>query len=118
MGLENLSNLGEAFFNSMIGVFNFFALVFLLRLIVSLIASARQGMSSVKKQFEEKEQASANSQELSVETESPVCLQEMVYDKICGKEIPKNRSYIVAVDDVYHYFCSWECRQQFVNSLE
>lgn len=112
MGMEN-------FYNSMLGVLSFFALIFLFRLAISIISYVRYNVSSVKDQIKSKTRTGTGTanQGPATETESPDYPQEMVYDEVCATEIPKHNSYIVVVDDVYHYFCSWECRQKFVDSL-
>ncbi|MFZ5967040.1 MAG: hypothetical protein ACOYVK_07675 [Bacillota bacterium] len=40
---------------------------------------------------------------------------EMVHDEICGRSIPKNKSYILPKPDKTYHFCSWECRQKFID---
>lgn len=39
---------------------------------------------------------------------------EMVLDEICNTYVPKNKAYQVVRDDATHYFCSWECREKFI----
>lgn len=39
---------------------------------------------------------------------------EIVEDEHCNLKIPKHEAYIAVIDDVEHYFCSWECRQKFL----
>ena len=117
MGLNSVSTFGEVFYNSMVGVVNFFVLVFVLRLVISLIINMGRGLASMRNQVKGKTGASAAHLTSSGENESPV-EQELVYDEICGREIPRQNSYIVATDDAYHFFCSWECRQKFVDSLK
>lgn len=38
---------------------------------------------------------------------------EMVKDQLCGTFVPKNQAYIVRTSGENHYFCSWECRENF-----
>ncbi|NLG87171.1 MAG: hypothetical protein GX489_08130 [Firmicutes bacterium] len=118
MGPESLSTLGEVFYNSMVGVLNFFVLVFVFRLAVSLIVNIGQVISTMKNQVKGKAGTLTANRNPSEETKASTDdSQELVYDEICGCEIPQQNSYIVATDDGYHYFCSWECRQKFVDSL-
>ncbi|RYD05885.1 hypothetical protein N752_08295 [Desulforamulus aquiferis] len=42
----------------------------------------------------------------------------MVQDNICGCAIPRNKAYILSKDDKEHYFCSWDCRQKFIDSYQ
>jgi YHS domain-containing protein len=50
----------------------------------------------------------------AVEANSPQATEELVQDKICGKYIPKVKAYITMGDNKRHYFCSWECRQRYI----
>ena len=45
-------------------------------------------------------------------------IKDMVYDSICKEEIAKSEAYHIIRDGESHYFCSWECREKFVESLE
>lgn len=39
---------------------------------------------------------------------------EMVMDSCCNMYIAKNKAYQLATDNNIHYFCSWDCRQKFI----
>lgn len=41
--------------------------------------------------------------------------KEMVKDSICGKELEKEKAYRVIKDGEEYFFCSWECRENFLN---
>ncbi|HHT65861.1 MAG: TRASH domain-containing protein [Caldicoprobacterales bacterium] len=41
-------------------------------------------------------------------------LARLVHDDYCGKTIEKDKAYIIRSDNHLHYFCSWECRQNFI----
>jgi len=41
-------------------------------------------------------------------------LNQMVKDDYCGKMIDKRKAFIVRLDDRPYHFCSWECRQKFI----
>lgn len=41
---------------------------------------------------------------------------EMVLDPCCNTYIAKNKAYQLATDDNIHYFCSWDCRQKFIEN--
>lgn len=43
---------------------------------------------------------------------------EMVTDNICGRTLPKSEAYVLAKDDIRHYFCSWECREKYISLLK
>ncbi|WP_347489196.1 transcriptional regulator [Desulfoscipio sp. XC116] len=41
---------------------------------------------------------------------------EMVTDNICGCTLPKSEAYVLIKDDQRHYFCSWDCREKFIET--
>ncbi len=41
---------------------------------------------------------------------------KMVVDRICGRVVPRSESYIIVKDGIEHYFCSWACREKFINT--
>ena len=43
--------------------------------------------------------------------------KDMVYDSVCNEEILKSEAYHIIRDGKSHYFCSWECREKFLESL-
>ena len=42
---------------------------------------------------------------------------EVVQDEYCKVNIPKEDAYIAVIDDERHYFCSWECRQKYLEEM-
>ncbi|HOA81542.1 MAG TPA: hypothetical protein PKK61_10850 [Defluviitaleaceae bacterium] len=52
--------------------------------------------------------------ELDIKAEKSVEV-EMVEDAVCGKLINKSKSYQLYHDDKLFYFCSWDCRQKYIN---
>lgn len=42
---------------------------------------------------------------------------DMVQDQICDTFLPKNKAYQLAEEDKVSYFCSWECRQKYIDQL-
>ncbi|WP_031516021.1 hypothetical protein [Desulfofalx alkaliphila] len=67
------------------------------------------------KQDEHKTQNAGNGQvNIAEKTEE----KNLVEDKICGAVVPRSQSYIVVRDDEEHYFCSWDCRQKFLDSQQ
>lgn len=44
--------------------------------------------------------------------------KDMVYDEICNEEIAKSEAYHIIRDGKSHYFCSWKCREKFLESLK
>lgn len=49
-----------------------------------------------------------------MEKQQAELLNQVVKDDYCGKMVEKSKAYIVRYDDVPHYFCSWECRQNYI----
>ena len=45
-------------------------------------------------------------------------IKDMVYDSVCNEEIEKSSAYHIIRDGKSHYFCSWECREKFLASIE
>lgn len=41
---------------------------------------------------------------------------EMVEDIHCGTFVPKHKAFQVVEEEKIHYFCSWECRQNYIDS--
>ena len=44
--------------------------------------------------------------------------KDMVYDSVCNEEIEKSEAYHIIRDGESHYFCSWECREKFLEETE
>ena len=38
----------------------------------------------------------------------------MVKDEVCEAYLQREKAYQVVEDDKTHYFCSWECRQKYI----
>ncbi|OON99915.1 MAG: hypothetical protein ATN35_10250 [Epulopiscium sp. Nele67-Bin004] len=36
----------------------------------------------------------------------------------CGKHIEKNNSYRLIKNEQEHHFCSWDCQEEFVSTME
>jgi hypothetical protein len=41
---------------------------------------------------------------------------QKVKDDYCGKLIDKSKAYIIRHGDKYHHFCSWDCRQKYIEN--
>lgn len=41
---------------------------------------------------------------------------DMVCDEVCQKYVEKTKAYQVVDEDKTHYFCSWECREKYIES--
>lgn len=44
--------------------------------------------------------------------------KEMVTDYFCNKQIEKSQAYRVMKEGKEYFFCSWECREQFLKQEE
>ena len=110
INLENLAPLGTLASS----VLYFLLFMVALRLAVTLFVMFAKGFSFLKDDPATDHKTTFGQQQ---ENDSPIIVEEMVYDKICGRPIPRRNSYIVATDDGYHYFCSWDCREKFVENL-
>lgn len=42
-------------------------------------------------------------------------IKEMVTDTTCGQKIEKEKAYRVVKDGKEYFFCSWECREAFLD---
>lgn len=40
--------------------------------------------------------------------------KDLVKDPVCGEEFLKEDAYRIVKDDVEYFFCSWECREKFL----
>lgn len=50
------------------------------------------------------------------EAEMQIVPKEMVEDEVCNTKVEKDKAYRVVKDGVEHFFCSWECRQKFLEN--
>ncbi len=41
---------------------------------------------------------------------------DMVYDQVCELYLPKAKAYQVVEEEETQYFCSWECRQHYIEA--
>ncbi|NLW23775.1 MAG: hypothetical protein GXY91_00745 [Clostridia bacterium] len=93
------------------GILNFFLFLFIFNIMFSLVSFAlniyRNRETAKKLESEIKAKVAANNQEHEV--------QEMVIDEVCGAELPKDKAYILTQENgTKKYFCSWECRQRYI----
>ncbi|MHC1747780.1 MAG: YHS domain-containing protein [Cellulosilyticaceae bacterium] len=68
-----------------------------------------QGISIVNGEVKviEKEQSSAN-----------IIQAELVTDPTCGKQMDKKDAYRIFKDGEEYFFCSWECREKFLENAK
>lgn len=70
-----------------------------------------------QRQLQEKEENQIHSEqtdrESGLEQQSDVPI-EMVEDPVCGKFIEKHHGYQLSRGTETFYFCSWDCREKFI----
>lgn len=44
--------------------------------------------------------------------------KDMVTDPVCHKELEKSKAFHVIKNDESHYFCSWDCREKFLEPVK
>lgn len=88
------------------GLFRFFYIVILIRMGLNILVSLKR--RAMRREIEASDIAVE-----AVEKTVPVTIT-MVEDKICGMKLQKEKAYIVIRDNEEHYFCSWDCREKFI----
>ncbi|MGL4363464.1 MAG: YHS domain-containing protein [Cellulosilyticaceae bacterium] len=53
--------------------------------------------------------------ESEVKEEEIKIIKEVVKDPVCGNEVEKKEAYRILKNGEEFYFCSWECREKFLN---
>lgn len=43
-------------------------------------------------------------------------VKDLVTDPVCNTEIERAKAYHMIKDEESHYFCSWDCREKFLES--
>ncbi|SET37279.1 MYM-type Zinc finger with FCS sequence motif-containing protein [Natronincola peptidivorans] len=92
--------------------FRFFLIFFAIRTVLNILFKVKLG----KKQKIEADIDTVQSFSKVEEKEKEVAI-DMVFDTICETYVPKPKAYQVVEDDRTHYFCSWECRQKYIESI-
>jgi len=89
------------------------AMIFLLFRAIFSIAS---GISMSKKMKRAQQNSDKINQALAEQRgrQQNELLNQMVRDDYCGKLVEKSKAYIIRSDDNLHHFCSWECRQNYI----
>ncbi|MBS4538313.1 hypothetical protein GOQ27_07545 [Clostridium sp. D2Q-11] len=67
-----------------------------------------------KKKIEEKLKERQKREQEVEEKEEPIVI-ETVMDPVCNTEIEKDNAYVIVEDTDRKYFCSWDCRQKYIN---
>jgi len=85
--------------------------MFIFLIFTSLFNLLQKGSSGLIKNEKLSKDKSEHQQPVLKETE-PI---EMVKDNVCNTLLQKDKAYILRVNDQAHYFCSWKCRQKYIN---
>lgn len=58
-----------------------------------------------------------NSQIGNLEVDEKLQVEEIEYvtDPICKEKVDKDNAYIILEEDEKKYFCSWDCRQEYID---
>lgn len=91
-------------------VLSFLMFIMVIRFAFSLMV----GIGLTKKRRKWQQQARQDSKIQEVMDEAAI---EVVQDEYCKVNIPKEDAYIAVIDDERHYFCSWECRQKYLEEM-
>lgn len=75
-----------------------------------------QGISIVNGEVKIIEKGDLPGDVLNEEVEVPV--EEKVIDPVCHTEINQKDAYRMVKDEKEYFFCSWECREQFLKGGE
>lgn len=98
-------------------ILNMYLLFMVGRMIFNLIISAKNQSSKSKRSREESPQSiNPNNWNARVnKIKEEINVYETVKDEVCDTFLQKNQAYIAVEDDKNHYFCSWECRQKYID---
>lgn len=84
---------------------------------ISLSKRMKASMKNSSTETESVYNKSDNAGASEVEERPSIYAIEMVKDNICGRYIAKDKAYIIRSDDEDNYFCSWECRQKYIEQV-
>lgn len=100
-------------------MFRFIFLIFCFRILIASVLRVMAKSNSIKKEdniTKENEQRGNNS-DTGQDIKTGIPVVQMVKDELCGAHVQKEKAYIVVDNsDKRHYFCSWECRQEFIKT--
>ena len=83
------------------------------RFILNLYIGSKK-VSKANKNKEEDNQNINNWHERVKKIKKELNMLEMVKDEVCEAYLQREKAYQVVEDDKTHYFCSWECRQKYI----
>lgn len=103
--------------NIIVSFFNFVIILFVLRFILSIFA-AYKVYSKEKREVRQREKiGSSTKKDVSIEDTEGNSL-DIVHDGVCDTFVLKNDAYIAVIGNERHYFCSWECRQKYLENIK
>jgi len=107
----------------LIGAFRVFLLYVIftnvIRIIYALVNRKKIAakLEEIKNDQEKAQQKAQQKAEINDSKKQDIVEQEREYvtDPICNKEVDKENAYIVVEEDENKYFCSWDCRAEYIN---
>ncbi len=93
------------------GLFRFFYIILLIRMVLNIFLNIKR-RAMLRDHIEAAQRTLAEGEEAEEPKQRVIT---MVEDKICGNRIQKEKAYIINKNDEDHYFCSWDCREKFIN---
>lgn len=99
------------------GILNFLITMLALRIIFNLIVKIKSRRELRKHMNKYNSTANNKRKEQFAKSTRPREFIEIVEGEYCGTKVPREDSYIAVIDDERHYFCSWECRQKYLEEM-
>ena len=103
--------------NIVMNFFNFVIMFFVFKFILSIFAAY--------KVYSKEKRVVSQTNEIGVNTDNDTWIEdgegdnlEVVHDDVCDTFVLKDNAYIAAIGDKRHYFCSWECRQKYIDNIK
>ncbi len=103
--------------NIVMSFFNFVIMFFVFKFILSIFAAYQV--------YRKEKRVVSRTKEIGVNTNNDTRIKngkgnnlEVVHDDICDTFVLKDDAYIAAIGDERHYFCSWECRQKYIDNIK
>ena len=100
-------------------IFSSLLKITMIALLIRAIISIITGIMVTKRIQKAQQNAAQSDQKLLEERmrqQSEARKADMVKDDYCGKLIEKSKAYIIRSGDQYLHFCSWECRQKYIEN--
>ncbi len=88
--------------------------IFIFRAFTTII----RGLMLSKKIRDGKQNTKKDSGQNNTENVSEEDIVEMFKDSYCGTFVAKEKAYITKINDENHYFCSWDCREKYLQQVQ